>query len=176
MEHRADRSLRHSLSFVLGASLSVSFLNCTETTVRPGEIDASISDGGFDGNFEDTEPDVIFDQDACLDRARPPGVTIFCIGCPGERPLVNCQPPQPDGGIYGRCREDGELINAKVLGAYCCNKGDADGRGYTVTSKVLSDAGDCIQNAPDDILICSICGDGNCSAWENRCNCSRDCQ
>ena len=91
----------------------------------------------------------------------------ICTGDAGERPGVNCVPPQPDGGIYGRCRLEGELIEAKVVGGYCCE-------GLKKVTHEVLDAGGCQQIGPE-ILWCARCGDGECHGVENRCNCPEDC-
>jgi hypothetical protein len=93
-----------------------------------------------------------------------------CMGLPDDKPGLNCYPPQPDGGIYGRCRQYGEDIEGKVVGAYCCE-------GLTKISQTfLTDAG-CMpaENVPISVLICAPCGDGLCDPLENACNCPRDC-
>ena len=134
----------------------------------------AISDVSSEATIEDAAIDPSVDLAACMTRPPPPPA-LECIGCPGEKPGVNCLLPQRDGGIYGRCRKEGEIINGKVLGAYCCNHGDLGGIGYIIRSEIVNDAGTCMQTAPDDLLICSVCGDGICAEWENRCNCAIDC-
>jgi hypothetical protein len=123
----------------------------------------------------DGSADESSDARLCDNRPETGGVPT-CLGCPGERPGANCYPPQQDGGIYGRCRLDGEDIEGKVIGAYCCNH-DADSGmlGHTVASRAPADGGECVLVAPPSVLICSRCGDGICSSWENVCNCPRDC-
>ena len=134
-----------------------------------------VIDAGADSDLLDVGSDPDFDAAAC-DARFDSRIAPNCMGCPGERPGGNCTLPVPDGGIYGRCREDGEEIGGKVLGAYCCNHADAGGYiGYIIPSMRVADGGDCVQTAPPDILICSICGDGICPPWENRCSCPADC-
>jgi hypothetical protein len=131
-----------------------------------------------DANFAADASDAVesgADVRLCDNRPQT-GRVPMCLGCPGEIPGVNCYPPQQDGGIYGRCRMDGEDIEGKVIGAYCCNH-DADSGmlGHTVASRAPADGGQCVLVAPPSVLICSRCGDRICSSWENVCNCPRDC-
>jgi hypothetical protein len=136
--------------------------------------DGAIMDGSSEATVEDAVTDSSIDLAAC--NRPPPPPAHECIGCPGERPGGNCEVPQRDGGIYGRCREEGELMNGKVVGAYCCNRGDAAfGKGSFIPLLMVNDAGTCTQTAPDDLFVCSLCGDGICAEWENRCNCAPDC-
>jgi len=157
------------------------FFACSTSSTVPTDDGGAIPDDGSaisdvssEAMVEDAVTDSSLDLAACMNRPPPPPA-LECIGCPGERPGGNCVLPQPDGGIYGRCREEGELINGKVVGAYCCNRGDAAGKGWLIPSEIVSDAGMCTPTAPPDLLICSVCGDGICADWENRCNCARDC-
>lgn len=150
-------------------------VGCVDPTTTAPDDGGITVDTTVEPAIEDAAADPFYDQIACANRPPPPTVPE-CIGCPGERPGANCLLPQPDGGIYGRCRQDGELISGKVLAAYCCNHADAGSYiGHIITSKMATDAGACIQNAPDDILICAVCGDGVCATWENHCNCPADC-
>lgn len=78
-----------------------------------------------------------------------------CAGCPGDEPGRTCYPPQRDGGSYGRCIEDGKHIEAKIIGAYCCNRSDnPDGpeRGSTIGSVIPVDGG-CVQEAPPSLFV-----------------------
>ena len=171
----SNRAVAYALSLGVG-----SFYACSTSVTVPTddggaipEGDGAILDVSVEPTMQDAVTDRFIDLAACIDRPFPPAPP--CIGCPGERPGGNCVLPQPDGGLYGRCREEGEIISAKVLGAYCCNHGDGGGIGWIIPSRIGNDAGTCTQTAPDDILICSVCGDGICAQWENRCNCARDC-
>lgn len=156
------------------------FCACSSRATLPAEDGAILDDGGgmSDVSAERTIGDAAIDPNvdlaACMDRPPAPPAPE-CMGCPGERPGGNCVLPQRDGGLYGRCREEGEIISGKIVGAYCCNHRDGGGIGFIITSQIVNDAGTCTQTAPDDILICSVCGDGICTEWENRCNCARDC-
>jgi hypothetical protein len=85
-----------------------------------------------------------------------------------------CYPPQPDGGIYGHCIADGNQIEGKVIGAYCCNRTSPDSRGSVISTEIVVDGG-CAMQAPPSVGICSVCGDKVCAAWENHCNCPADC-
>lgn len=92
-----------------------------------------------------------------------------CVGEPDEIRGSNCTPPQPDGGIYGRCRKAGEEIEAKVLGAYCCD-------GLKRITQDRPSAGGCVEgDAPPSLLVCADCGDASCASYENVCNCPEDC-
>lgn len=142
-------------------------------------IDASTSDSGTCPRYSDSAVPCCVENGDCVPcNSRP------CIGCPGELRGVNCIPPQPDGGVYGGCIEDGEVFEAKVLGAYCCNRivPDAGLRGR-IAVEAPGDAGaggtderGCVPGAPVSAKICSPCGDGICEPWENRCNCPEDCR
>ena len=152
-------------------------------TDGPAVPDADLqTDAGAQDDVSDTHEaeaehmsDGSMEASICNNRPEVGGVQT-CLGCPGEIPGANCYPPQPDGGIYGRCRLDGEDIEGKVIGAYCCNH-DADSGmlGHTIPSQEPSGAGECVQVNPPSVLICSRCGDDVCSGWENRCNCPVDC-
>lgn len=91
-----------------------------------------------------------------------------CVGEPDEVQGANCTPPMVYGGAYGRCLEDGEKLEAKVIGAVCC-----DGL-QRVTLEQPSAEG-CVSDAPPSLFICTACGDAKCAAWENACNCPSDC-
>jgi hypothetical protein len=98
----------------------------------------------------------------------PDGSVRTCMGLPEDVPGVTCYPPQPDGGIYGRCREYGEEIEGKVIGAYCCE-------GLTrISRQVLADTG-CDNVGPVSLGVCSYCGNDVCDDVENLCNCEGDC-
>jgi len=146
---------------------------------QPGTNDAGQAEADPTNDAGQAEADPMsdgpVDASRCDNRPETGGVRT-CIGCPGEMPGVNCYPPQQDGGIYGRCRLDGEDIEGKVIGAYCCNHdADSGAIGHIINSLVPSDGGECTPVAPPSVLICSRCGDGTCSSWENRCNCAVDC-
>lgn len=109
-------------------------------------------------------------------------VAPTCRGCPEDRPGVTCIPAQNDGGVYGRCVADGEEIEGKVIGAYCCNRAGTSSRGTTIPAQVPAavgnpgaDARGCVQRAPVSVQICARCGDSVCAPWENSCNCPADC-
>lgn len=99
-----------------------------------------------------------------------PGVNCgrACIGEPDEVQGANCTPPMPFGGSYGRCREDGEQLEAKIIGAVCCEGLECIGLEHPT-------AGGCLSDAPPSLFVCSACGDGTCGPSENSCNCSVDC-
>jgi len=163
----------HGIKYALW--LGVAWLwACSTPATLPTDDGGAAPDVRAEATVEDAVTDSFVDLAVCMNRPPPPPA-LECIGCPGERPGANCMLPQPDGGIYGRCREEGELIHGKVVGAYCCNRGDAGGKGWIISSEIVSDAGTCTPTASPDILICSVCGDGICAEWENRCNCARDC-
>jgi len=174
------RSLASTLALTLAALSSACRADGLLAPDANVATDASNAEEGgaepiSDGAAGDGSAGESSDAHLCDNRHETGGVPT-CLGCPGERPGVNCYPPQPDGGIYGRCRLDGEDIEGKVIGAYCCNH-DADSGmlGHTVASRAPADGGECILTAPPSVLICSRCGDGICSSWENVCNCPRDC-
>jgi len=122
-----------------------------------GRQSSLAADDGLDATDEDSKG-----GDSSGKMGRP------CTGQAGEQPGVNCIPPQPDGGIYGQCRLEGEEIEGKVVGAYCC-----EGL-KKIPHEILGDGG-CKQTAPDSVLWCARCGDGECNGIENRCNCPGDC-
>lgn len=72
------------------------------------------------------------------------------------------------GGIYGACIGEGEMFEAKVLCAFCC-----DGLSQISLDETSSDG--CVSNAPPSMLLCAACGDGACGTGENECNCPEDC-
>jgi hypothetical protein len=138
---------------------------------------------GLDGGVDATTPDVdggggsddAGDVRYCmgLPDDRPgdnciPHPPRTCMGLPDDKPGLNCIPPQPDGGIYGRCRQYGEDIEGKVVGGYCCE-------GLTKTSQAYPSDGGCVSDVPVSLLICAPCGDGLCDRLENPCNCPQDC-
>lgn len=103
--------------------------------------------------------------------------TRVCCGAAGEIPGQNCVPPQPEGGVYGRCLKEGEELEAKVIGGVCCKglsaidveiETDAGYQGYPM--------GCGPGDAPPSVKVCARCGDGVCGAAENRCNCPSDCK
>lgn len=106
-----------------------------------------------------------------------------CVGAEGEIPGVNCYPPQPDGGIYGRCIEEGESFEARVIGAGCCegltavdSAVPADTEAVDSGAAFLMDAGlACTEPGPPSIKVCTRCGNGECGIAENVCNCWDDC-
>lgn len=141
--------------------------------VHCGSTDTPVvsEDGGGSGSRDAGAQE----ERACDNRPILDGVPM-CVGCPDEKPGMNCYPPQKDGGIYGRCRKDGEEIEGKIIGAYCCNRGNGTGRlGTTIPSLVPNEAGECVEVAPPSIMRCSQCGDKRCQSWENRCSCPIDC-
>jgi hypothetical protein len=93
---------------------------------------------------------------------------LTCDGRDAEIAGVSCIPPQPDGGIYGRCREESEEIEGKVPGAYCC-------AGLKKVSQAEPRGDDCVVLVPPSLLVCLPCGDGVCGTQENICNCPEDC-
>ena len=93
-----------------------------------------------------------------------------CVGQPDEITGGNCTPPQPDGGAYGRCLEAGEELDAKVIGATCCD-------GLKRLQRQTNTASGCVDDGgPPSLFICAACGDGSCATYENSCNCPQDCQ
>jgi hypothetical protein len=80
------------------------------------------------------------------------------------------------GGIYGECIEQGEMLEAKVLCAFCC-----EGLEFLEPmEESIEDCGDhypegCCPSATPSLFYCAACGDGDCAAGENHCNCPQDC-
>jgi len=180
---RAGAMVSRSRWSALASMLSALSSGACGGTDEPPLPDASLqADAGAppdvrDAPVAEAEPlsDGAMEANSCDNRPETDGVQT-CLGCPGEIPGANCYPPQQDGGIYGRCRLDGEDIEGKVIGAYCCNRDADSGRlGHAIPSQAPSAAGECVPFAPPSVLICSLCGDGSCSSWENRCNCPVDC-
>jgi len=80
------------------------------------------------------------------------------------------------GGIYGTCQGDGELIEGKVICALCCQ--DLVAVEPMVETEEIFEGypeGCGPGDAPPSLLVCLACGDGSCSAEENRCSCPEDC-
>ncbi len=81
------------------------------------------------------------------------------------------------GGIYGACIEAGELIEGKVICAFCCD--DMLMAEPMVETDEVFDGypeGCGPGETPPSILICVDCGDGVCGQGENRCICPEDCE
>ena len=108
-------------------------------------------------------------QSATDECPRYVGNTRICCGAEGEIPGVNCQPEVEEGGIYGECLGQGEVIEGKVLGALCCE--GLEPIEYSGTGE----DGACIVLGPPSLQVCAACGNGQCQAGENPCNCSADC-
>jgi hypothetical protein len=92
----------------------------------------------------------------------------LCCGNPGELPGLSCIDPDQDGGeygLYGHCTEEGKSYEAKIVGARCC-EGLTPSPSYTPS---------CQETGPPSLMMCLACGDGLCSAIENKCNCPGDC-
>jgi hypothetical protein len=159
---------------------SLSWLRALAATGLLAGCGQMANDGGLPAEAgvstsTDGATDVPTDAARCGDRPEAGGVPT-CTGCPGDKPGINCYPPQQDGGVYGRCLNDGEKIEGKVLGAYCCNRAvGADGLGSTVPAETRTDGGTCERTEPPSVMVCSACGDALCSPWENGCNCAADC-
>jgi Neprosin len=96
----------------------------------------------------------------------------ICCGRAGEMPGLSCLDLTKDGGefgLYGRCLEENETLEGKVIGAQCC-------AGLTRTSlTAVSSGGDCTPAGPPSVFRCLRCGDGVCGTMENRCTCPGDC-
>jgi len=118
------------------------------------------------GGGEDPSPSDA--SSSCEDASRPDGWLEMptCCGRAGERPGVDCAPPQPNGGIYGACRAEGEEYEAKVLGAGCCPG---------LKRIEMPSAPSCTRSAPPSMLMCANCGNGACGPGEDHCNCPEDC-
>ena len=85
-----------------------SFFACSTSTTQPTDDGGAILDVSSEATIDNAVMDLSVDLVAC--NRPPPPPEHECIGCPGERPGGNCVLPQPDGGLYGRCREEVELI------------------------------------------------------------------
>ena len=99
-----------------------------------------------------------------------PGVNCgrACIGQTDEIRGGNCTPPMPFGGAYGRCLQEGEELEAKVIGALCCEGLERIGLEHPT-------ANGCASDEPPSLFVCAACGDGTCGRSENSCNCEADC-
>ncbi|MEY4580204.1 MAG: hypothetical protein RL701_4907 [Pseudomonadota bacterium] len=103
---------------------------------------------------------------------------LYCCGRASEIPGITCIDRTQDGGeygIYGRCREVGEDIERKVVGARCCDGAVAAGL-FAVVLKSQDYPTGCMRQGPPSLAVCLACGNGNCEADENRCNCDKDCR
>ena len=75
------------------------------------------------------------------------------------------------GGIYGDCRQVGELIEGKVTCAICC-----EGLVRVAPQEPSGeDPSECVSKAPPSVFQCVPCGDNRCEPPENHCNCPKDC-
>jgi hypothetical protein len=72
------------------------------------------------------------------------------------------------GGPYDGCRQEGEELNAKVIGAACC-----EGL-IRIEATQFRDGGIC-EPVPPDLKVCTRCGNGQCGPGESPCNCPQDC-
>lgn len=69
--------------------------------------------------------------------------------------------------VSPQCSGEGELFDVQDEGIGCCPwLGSRD-----VCHVVGADGCDC----PGEKYVCTDCGDGECSAWENPCSCPEDC-
>lgn len=91
----------------------------------------------------------------------PDGAVVVHGAAPG-RTEANCFPD------LGTCVPNGEPIDGKVICLSCC-----DGL-VNIPAVAPDDAGACMPTGVG-LVICAPCGDGVCSATENRCNCPSDC-
>jgi hypothetical protein len=125
------------------------------STVGAGGASAAMDAGARDSST----------PDACT-RPDMPGVKI-CCGSPGEIPGGNCL---PSTAADMSCSKEGEVQDLK-LNKRCCS-------GLTPVQVIdVDDAGECTQQEIiDPTRLCTHCGDGQCGAGENACNCARDCQ
>jgi len=80
------------------------------------------------------------------------------------------------GGYYGDCRQEGELLEGKIICGLCC-EGLQQKEPMIETDDGPSDYPDGCGpgEAPPSILVCVACGDGICGSAENRCICPEDC-
>jgi hypothetical protein len=170
---------------VTGVALCLVLASCHPVSGSPPDAeaaDAALSDSACwnaarftDAGTPCCSDTVVVSSGTCSVCSSP-----TCTGCAGERPGVNCEPSQPDGGVYGHCIKDGDVFEAKVLGAYCCNRiVDSEKLRGHISSDAPADAGadghGCAPVYPPSVLVCSACGDAQCAGWENRCNCPEDC-
>ncbi|GMU03075.1 hypothetical protein KH5H1_71960 [Corallococcus caeni] len=92
-------------------------------------------------------------------------VITWLGACSSEDPST---PDAGQGGPYDGCRQEGEELNAKVIGATCCE-------GLTrIEDTQYRDGGVC-EPVPPDLKVCTRCGNGQCGPGESPCNCPQDC-
>jgi len=137
---------------IAALTLTVSFIAVTSSMVGCGENGG----GGYDqGPYHCCDPNQ--GTSCCSDYRKG-----FCFAY---------------GGTFGACRGPGEEGDSKIICSKCCD-------GLQAVSSLLvqstaSDAGSAdgcgLSGAPPGTFVCIACGDGECGAGENRCNCPADC-
>lgn len=156
-----------TLGLLLVAAVACGTRGSGPKTIPAEGGDGSATEGGASesdaGDFE------MFGVYRCC---APGAGTRCCAGTPSGTCFES-------GGIYGRCRNEGESFEAKSTCARCCDGLEALDTASTPGNAVPSqDDGlpdGCDFAGLDSVKICGACGDGKCGPGESFCNCPRDC-
>jgi hypothetical protein len=160
---------------LLSLAVSLFVVSCGRTVsavdADPAAADASVETPA-DASTEASADSSTFEMKGVY-RCCAEGIGTDC--CPGAPPQTCFK----HGGIYGACRQAGELYEGKVICAGCCDGLERSsllvpGNAIPPEKDLLPDGCD-YAAAPPSMLVCIKCGDGICGVAENFCNCPIDC-